>query len=117
MADTNAIVEQLSGMTVLEVAGLVKQLEENGITRFISNFQNSYAKYYNLKNDREGALFKNQFKGKWIESDEQFLHVSRYIHLNPVTAYMISPDQLDTNPWTSFSSYIHEKAVSFINTD
>ncbi len=28
MADTNAIVEQLSGLTVLEVAGLVKQLEE-----------------------------------------------------------------------------------------
>jgi large subunit ribosomal protein L7/L12 len=28
MADTNTIVEQLSGLTVLEVAGLVKQLEE-----------------------------------------------------------------------------------------
>ncbi len=28
MADTDAIVEQLSGLTVLEVAGLVKQLEE-----------------------------------------------------------------------------------------
>ena len=28
MADTNAMVEQLSGMTVLEIAGLVKQLEE-----------------------------------------------------------------------------------------
>jgi large subunit ribosomal protein L7/L12 len=28
MADMNAIVEQLSGLTVLEVAGLVKQLEE-----------------------------------------------------------------------------------------
>jgi large subunit ribosomal protein L7/L12 len=28
MADTNAIVEQLSGLTVLEIAGLVKQLEE-----------------------------------------------------------------------------------------
>jgi len=28
MADTNAIVDQLSGMTVLEIAGLVKQLEE-----------------------------------------------------------------------------------------
>ena len=27
MADTNAIVEQLSGLTVLEIAGLVKQLE------------------------------------------------------------------------------------------
>jgi large subunit ribosomal protein L7/L12 len=28
MADTNNIVEQLSGLTVLEIAGLVKQLEE-----------------------------------------------------------------------------------------
>ncbi len=28
MADTNAIVEQLSGLTVLEIAGLVKELEE-----------------------------------------------------------------------------------------
>src|SRR5262249_47809705 len=28
MADTDKIVEQLSGMTVLEIAGLVKQLEE-----------------------------------------------------------------------------------------
>jgi large subunit ribosomal protein L7/L12 len=28
MADTNALVDQLSGLTVLEIAGLVKQLEE-----------------------------------------------------------------------------------------
>src|SRR6478735_6480920 len=28
MADTNSLVEQLSGLTVLEIAGLVKQLEE-----------------------------------------------------------------------------------------
>ena len=28
MADTNALVEQLSGLTVLEIADLVKQLEE-----------------------------------------------------------------------------------------
>ena len=28
MADTDKLVEQLSGLTVLEIAGLVKQLEE-----------------------------------------------------------------------------------------
>jgi len=28
MADTNALVDQLSGLTVLEIAGLVKQLED-----------------------------------------------------------------------------------------
>ena len=30
MADTAKIVEQLSGLTVLEIAGLVKELEEKG---------------------------------------------------------------------------------------
>ncbi len=33
MADTNALVEQLSGLTVLEIAGLVKELETKwGVT-------------------------------------------------------------------------------------
>ena len=30
MADTDKIVEQLSNLSVLEIAGLVKQLEKNG---------------------------------------------------------------------------------------
>src|SRR3989344_7100501 len=31
---------------------LMKELEKNGISRFMSNFQNSYAKYFHLKTDR-----------------------------------------------------------------
>ena len=79
---------------------LVKQLEDNGISRLVTNFQNSYAKYYNLKNGRDGSLFKSQFKAKWVESDEQYLYTSRYIHLNPVTAYIIPIEQLGLSPWT-----------------
>lgn len=96
---------------------LIKQLEENGINKFVSNFQNSYAKYYNLKNNRDGFLFKNQFKAKWIESDEQFLHTSRYIHLNPVKAFLISFEQLGLYPWTSYSVYAAENPQIFIKTD
>lgn len=63
---------------------LIKEIEDGGISRYMSNFQNSYAKYFNIKNDRTGSLFQTRFKAVRIETDEQLLHVMRYIHLNPL---------------------------------
>lgn len=94
---------------------LVKQLLDNGLTRFVSNFQNSFAKVFNIKNDRDGALFQNSFKAKRIETDEQFIHVSRYIHLNPVTAYLIKFNELKDYPLTSFSNYVYGNKDLFVN--
>lgn len=96
---------------------LLKQLQERGITSFTSNFQNSFAKYFNIKNERDGGLFQSPFKGRWIENDEEFIHVSRYIHLNPVASYLINFKKLYTFPWTSFPYYVNDTASSFINTN
>jgi len=63
---------------------LLKQIRDKGVAIFVANFQNSFAKVFNLKNDRSGALFQNAFKAKRIVTEDQFIHVSRYIHLNPV---------------------------------
>ena len=93
---------------------LLKQLQDNGIVRFIANFQNSFAKVFNLKNERDGAVFQNSFKAKRVETDEQFIHISRYIHLNPVTAYLINFNQLANYPWTSFPIYVNEDKNSFV---
>lgn len=94
---------------------LLKQIQEGGIVRFISNFQNSFAKVFNLKNGRDGAVFQNSFKAKRVENDDQFLHVSRYIHLNPVTNYLINFNELASYPWTSFTKYISQEEDSFVN--
>jgi putative transposase len=95
---------------------LLKQIQDNGIIKFVSNFQNSFAKYLNTRFDRNGSLFQNSFKGKWIEDDEQFIHTSRYIHLNHVTSYLVTFDQLINYPWTSFSDYIDKSTTPWINT-
>lgn len=95
---------------------LLKQLKEDGILKFISNFQNSFAKYFNLKNNRHGTLFQNSFKAKRVEAEEEFLHISRYIHLNPVTSLLIEFKDLAFYPWTSFPWYIEEEKNRFVNT-
>lgn len=98
---------------------LLKQLQDNGISRFISNFQNSFAKYFNLRTDRQGGLFQNPFKAKHVETEEQFIHLSRYIHLNPVTAYLIEFDELANYPYTSFFHYMDgvDTKENLINTE
>jgi len=96
---------------------LLKQLQENGVSRFISNFQNSFAKVFNLKNQRDGALFQNSFKARRVETDEEFVHLSRYIHLNPITAFLIKFQDLTSYPWTSFSIYKSGEKNSFVNAN
>lgn len=87
---------------------LLKNLAEKGITQFMSNFQNSYAKYFNTKNERTGTLFQPMFKAVRIESDEQLLHVSRYIHLNPATSYLIETEDLKNYLWSSYQNYLNQ---------
>lgn len=64
---------------------ILKQLTEGGVSRFMNNIANSYTKYLNKRLERVGHLFQGSFKSKLIESEESFLQVSRYIHLNPLS--------------------------------
>src|SRR3990167_6525008 len=77
---------------------ILKQIEDNGISIFMSKFADSYAKYFNTKHKRVGPLFQGQFKAKLIESDEQLVHTNRYIVLNPLVAKICK--SLEDYPWS-----------------
>ena len=96
---------------------LLKQLEKRGIPIFMSNFQNSYAKYFNTKYKRLGPLFQPMFKAIRIETDNQLIHVSRYIHLNPVSSYLIEIEDLENYSWSSFRAYLNRKTLEFVDPD
>lgn len=86
---------------------LLRQINDKGIRVFLSNLQNSYAKYFNAKSNRTGPLFEPMFKAVRIETDEQLLHVSRYIHLNPSTGYLVEPDKLVKYRWSSLPTFLN----------
>jgi putative transposase len=86
---------------------LLKQLEENGITNFMKNLQNSYTRYYNSKNKRIGTMYQGTFKAVTIENDEQLLHVSRYIHLNPFASKITNHHH--QYPWSSYKIYLDNR--------
>lgn len=96
---------------------LLKQINDNGIPKMIANLQNGYARYFNLRHQRKGPLFQSMFKVVRIETDEQFLHVSRYIHLNPSSAYLVKIKDLSSYPWSSFPEYLGKQPSSFINSE
>ncbi|MEK7553088.1 MAG: hypothetical protein AAB504_00130 [Patescibacteria group bacterium] len=83
---------------------LVKQLEDGGITWFMQRLANSYVHYLNIKHRRVGPLFQGRFKNILVDSDNQFLHLSRYIHLNPLVSNLTT--DLKKYAWSSYPSYI-----------
>ncbi|MDO8552154.1 MAG: transposase [bacterium] len=60
-----------------------------GITSFMRQLGTGYTMYFNIKYERNGALFQGTFKAKRIESDQNLNRVVSYIHANP--AELIEP--------------------------
>jgi putative transposase len=55
------------------------------------------------------------FRAVRVSDDAQLLHVSRYIHLNPVTAYLTEIDELEKYYWSSFPEYLGKRQPLFCN--
>jgi len=95
---------------------LIKPVEENSLSILMRDFQHAYSKYFNLRHDRSGSLFQSMFKAVRIEIDEQLIHVSRYIHLNPVSSFIVNTESLEDYPWSSFRDYLDVKKELITST-
>ncbi len=85
---------------------LLRQNLDGGISKYISQFTNSYTRYYNTKNNRVGPMFQGAFKSVQVESSVQLIHLSRYIHLNPYISSIVKKADLESYPWSSLPFYL-----------
>lgn len=94
---------------------ILKQLRPNGISDFMSNVLNSYSRYFNTKYKRKGPLWESKFKNVLVENDEQLIHLTRYLHLNPVTANLV--ERPEDWQYSSYKEYIDEVDFPFCQYD
>lgn len=82
------------------------QLKDEGISIYMKNLLNSYTRYFNIKNNRKGPLWQGRFKSILIQTDEQLLHLTRYIHLNPTSDNLV--DKPENWKYSSYHEYLQK---------
>ena len=98
---------------------LLKQTTKDGISRFMQRVSNAYVKYFNKKHKRVGGLFQGKFKAALIETDEYLLHLSRYIHQNPLELGPFGKEDLFSwltrYQYSSYPGYLESKKTPWIS--
>jgi putative transposase len=94
---------------------------ENGVTKFMRKLNVGYAKYFNTKYERKGALFEGRYKSLIVDNEAYFVHLPYYIHLNPldligsgwrqrkINDHQKAENFLEQYRWSSYLDYIGKK--------
>lgn len=62
---------------------LLFQKTQGTMSSLMRRVMTSYSGYFNRKYQHRGPVFESRYKASRVISDDYFLHISRYIHLNP----------------------------------
>jgi putative transposase len=77
---------------------------DRGVSEYMRRVLDSYTRYFNKKINRKGPLWESKIKKVKVISQEQLLHLTRYIHLNPTTAGLVKkPEEWQ---YSSYREYI-----------
>ena len=94
---------------------LIEQVGEISISKLITKLCSSYSKYRNKKYGRVGHTFQDCFKAVLIESNEQLMWVSNYIHTNAVKDGIVQHPKDYT--WSSYNDYAFDRNWPIITNE
>lgn len=84
---------------------LLRQVEDNGIARYMQRVVKGYTDYFNTKYDSSGHVFQGRYKSVHVTDNEQLLYLSAYIHRNPRELQMWK-NREEFYPYSSLQDYI-----------
>lgn len=85
------------------------------ISQVMKRINMLYAIYFNKKYNFVGHLFQDRYRSELIEKTAYHLEISRYIHLNPVRATIVTrPEQYE---WSSYRVYLGDHQDQLTTTE
>ena len=63
---------------------ILKELQEGGVSLFMSKVLSGYTQYFNKINNRSGVLFQGPFQCTSLPNEASLLNCERSVHLNPL---------------------------------
>jgi len=82
---------------------LLVYLKTDDLSGLMQRFALSYTKAINERFGRVGALFQGRFKAIHVDREAYLLHLSRYIHANPVAAGLTKlPEEWEFSSYREF---------------
>jgi REP-associated tyrosine transposase len=83
-------------------------LRANDFVERMQRFGTSFTKAVNSRFHRTGVLFEGRFKAIHVDDESYLLHLTRYLHLNPVVANLVAA----TEDWelSSYCEYIGRRS-------
>lgn len=83
---------------------LLTHTSDTGITKFMRQLTSAYSSYFNKKYKRMGPLFQSTYKAVQVDTEPYLLHLSRYIHQNPLERETSLKEYI----WSSYRYYLKE---------
>ena len=85
---------------------LLLETKEANLSKFMQRLLGDYAMYFNHKYARVGHLFQGRYKSFIVDKESYLLELSRYIHLNPCNAGVVTNPEL--YKWSSMIDYLSD---------
>ncbi len=95
---------------------LIHQKSSTDMDTFMNSLCTRYTMYFNKKYKRVGTLYQGVYKAVLISTEEQLLHLTRYIHRNPIKlASQGLP--LQTQQPSSYLEYLQRRKTPWIHPE
>ena len=95
---------------------LITHIKQDGFLELaMQKISTGYSRAINKSYNRTGHLFQGRFKNKLIPNNEYLLHLSRYIHRNPLRAGLVT--NLKEWKYSSLNSYLNSDVLNFIKPE
>ncbi len=96
---------------------LINQNSGSSMDKFMNSLATRYSMYFNRKYKRVGTLYQGVYKAVMVTTDEQLLHLTRYIHKQALALQGEALERGMQEQPSSYLDYIGKRETAWVKLD